>query len=148
MDEIDDDFISDGYTYCGDIAENVVAELELSDWPVLMKDVYAAEIANGPIGKFLRMADIDYGCVGTDMFISVVGTPQQVRDGGGGALLFVTPFDGFTEYGKKVDAWCYAMRIVPVSVDGYDFGECVDFETHYNLYRNDAVLWEYKKRRW
>ena len=41
-------------------------------------------------------------------------------------------------YVKESD---YAMRIEPVTVNGIDFWEFVDIDLHYNLKRNDPVLW-------
>lgn len=147
MEEIDEIYVFEGYTYCGNIPENLQIALEMKGLPVFMKNSYAKEIECGAIGSFLRIVDVDYQCLGTDMFINLIEYPEQVRDGGDGALLFVRSFDAYEEYGKKVEPRCYSMRIV-LSLDekGHEFWECIDFETHYNLYCNDTILWNGKSK--
>ncbi len=56
-------------------------------------------------------------------------------------LLLVQSFPAYkTSNGMSVKEKCYAMRIAPISNENYY--EVIDFETHYNLYRNDQILWK------
>ncbi|MBO7255053.1 MAG: hypothetical protein J6U79_01590 [Paludibacteraceae bacterium] len=143
MEKIEETFVPKGYTYYGNISEELQINLELKDLPVLIKDSFEQEILNGPRGKFIRMADMDYDSIGTDIFMNIVEFPYQVRDSGNYTLLLIKSFDGYVEYGKKIENWCYAMHIKLVSdQNGYEFYEVIDFETHYNLHRNDTILWQ------
>ena len=107
MGKIEETFVPKGYTYYGNISEELQINLELKDLPVLIKDSFEQEILNGPRGKFIRMADMDYDSIGTDIFMNLVEFPYQVRDSGNYTLLLIKSFDGYVEYGKKIENWCY-----------------------------------------
>ena len=141
MGKIEETFVPKGYTYYGNISEELQINLELKDLPVLIKDSFEQEILNGPRDKFIRMADMDYDSIGTDIFMNLVEYPHQVRNGGGNMLLLVQSFPAYKiSDGMSVKEKCYAMRIAPTSNENY--WEVIDFEVKYNLNRNDQILWE------
>ncbi|MBO7255054.1 MAG: hypothetical protein J6U79_01595 [Paludibacteraceae bacterium] len=106
-----------------------------------MKYSLAKEIEVGEKGTYLKKNDIDYASTGDLFFGGFVEYPHQVRNGGGNMLLLVQSFPAYkTSNGMSVKEKCYAMRIAPISNENYY--EVIDFETHYNLYRNDQILWK------
>lgn len=142
--ELEGEYSPEGYSNFGTLSTKAVRDLELKDLSMLMKDSFVEEIEQGEIGKFLHNANYDYAFMGIEMFINLIEYPQQIRDGGGDALLLIQAFDGYTEYGKSIDPYCISLRIIPITDEnGNEFWECIDVETHYNLHRKDAILWKY-----
>ncbi len=78
-----------------------------------------------------------------ELFENMVEHPNQIRDGGGGALLLICQDGGYWEYADKyIEERYYAMRIIPVTdKEGNSFWEFVDFDLQYNLKRHDTVFW-------
>lgn len=138
-----------GYTYLGWFSEDASEFLEAKYLPILIKDEFLQELKNGEVGKFVRINDFDAFCLGLDEILGLAAEyPYQIRDGGGGiSYLCIRPVEGYVDYGKVVKDYCYMLRIVPAqSEDGEEFWECIEVETNYNLYRNDAVLWDCKMK--
>lgn len=133
--------INDEYIDFGQLPEDIQEAVGLKHITIVMKYSLAKEIEVGEKGTYLKKNDIDYASTGDLFFGGFVEYPHQVRNGGGNMLLLVQSFPAYkTSNGMSVKEKCYAMRIAPISNENYY--EVIDFETHYNLYRNDQILWK------
>lgn len=146
MGEIDNEYVlPDGYDDMGTLSEEVVSALEIEDLPVLIRVADEEEIQKGPIGAYLSKNDLDYNCIGLDLLLNVLQYPQQVRDGGGDALLFVRKFKGFYSEGQLLDNLCYAIRLVKdVDENGFRFWSIIHLDVRYTMLRKDPILWDCK----
>ena len=134
------------YTDWGNLSQEACNDLGIESHTVYIKNSYVEEIDHGPIGKYLRTNDIDYDCLGIDMFVNLVEFPIQIRDGGGGALILINWSDGFKYQGKLTGKFSYALRIITnYDLEGNPFLEVVDIDIDYNMKRNDPILWEINK---
>ena len=132
------------YFELGHLPQKVLSAIEMNDFPVMIKRSVLEMFENSPKGKEMGEMDIDACYGGSDArFEFMVEDPHQVRDGGQGAILLVQSFDGFFDQGNVVDRFCFALRI-KVSKDDKcnDIYEIQDIDLHYNLKRNDEVLWK------
>ncbi|MBO4370794.1 MAG: hypothetical protein J5808_05480 [Paludibacteraceae bacterium] len=134
--------IPQGYIDLGRLMQDFVEEHSLNRSSVLMKQSFLETIVNGPIGSRLFQVGFERGLLVFDLFESIIDSPSQIRSSSGRSLLLIRHYGSFLVspevYVKESD---YAMRIEPVTVNGIDFWEFVDIDLHYNLKRNDPVLW-------
>lgn len=139
-----EEVIPDGYTDLGWLPEEISEIQELNSLSVLAKESYLNDILRGEIGNELVCMGYERGWIEMELFENMVEHPNQIRDGGGGALLLICQDGGYWESADKyIEDRYYAMRIIPVTdKDGNSFWEFVDFDLQYNLKRQDYILWK------
>ena len=135
--------IENEYFEIGRMPQEVLMAVGVDDWPIKIKESELSAFGNDARGKEMDRLDLDTYCGGCcARFDMMVNNPHQVRDAGRGMLLLVQSFDGYFVEGDYVDKICFAMRITKaVDNNGDCFWEFVDIDLHYNLKRNDPVLW-------
>lgn len=93
-------------------------------------------------GQYLKNNDYDCRELGLEfLFEDLIAYPDQIREGGAGALLVVRSSVEMVDH--RIIPACYALRIAPAQDEnGNRFYEVQDIDIHYNLKRHDRVLWE------
>lgn len=122
--------------------DGVVNCLNLDSGLVMIGQSLLDGLYKSSTGIYLKNNDYDCSELGlTFLFESLIGNPDQIREGGGGALLVVRSYVETMHY-KNIPV-CYALRIAPAQDEnGNRFYEVQDIDIHYNLKRQDRVLWK------
>ena len=133
----------DGYCEVSSLPSTFVEEYELETDVIIVKKSYLEQLRNGEFGNLLDSMGFDRYFIEENFLVSFAQDPLQIREMGGGALLLADMYGGYwTDSSSFHEPRCFAMRIVPVEIEGGRFWEFVDFDLHYNLKRKDRVLWK------